>query len=784
MAQTSPLSRHLWTAACTITLVTAAVAVGVPGVAHAESYRFIRAASWSNTDSTKPRDTVTGASLDAKVGTWLDPADKKHTSRAYFTFDLSAYRSATLTSATFVFGETAVNDCTATRTIELWATDPPHHPITWQHAPRERQLVSSGNPAGYGCPSSYMEIDATAAVRQSLGDSGVLTLELRVPEDVERQVALGRSVANNPGIQLTYNHAPDVPTDLAVEGRACGSAPIEIASLQPSLSAKLTDPDVNDTGGGQDPLSATFAIWPVDNPERRTELAIDFAGYTPTSVRASVQAGVLADGGSYAFQVKANDRQVDSTWSPPCQFHVDATPPALAPTVASTDYPTNVITGGVGIPGVFTFSANGDTDVVGFRYGQWSPLTYVAADQPGGQATVSITPTSTFWNQIVVQGIDRVGNPSPTASYDFYVKDVSPDIGDDNPTGAYGEPRNLTFTPNMEGVVSYVYSFNGGAETSVPAHADGTAAVTIEPKQSGSNVVIARSVTASGFTSPDGRYGFYLQTAPTVTSNQWPIDTSAVGAPIRTAGAFTFTPRMPNVTSYTYSFDGEPEQTVTADTSGSATVSYTPLEPWGHTLYVVSHGDIDSEQGSYSFSVGSLAPAVSSAEYPAWSYTGSPGLTGTFVFTPTQTGVVSYVYQIDGGAEQTVSAGSNGTATITWTPVVGGSHGLTVRSVNQAGESSDLAYHSFTVNPRPPLITHSNQGAVYALTFTSALAGSTEFVYVLDNGAEQSIPVGPDGTATITWSVAPSQVHSVSVYSRTPGGVRSGAAGWQFWAAG
>jgi hypothetical protein len=52
------------------------------------------------------------------------------------------------------------------------------------------------------------------------------------------------------------------------------------------------------------------------------------------------------------------------------QFIVDTTRPATAPTVTSTDYPADGVEhGGPGIPGTFTFSANGDKDVVGFRYG-------------------------------------------------------------------------------------------------------------------------------------------------------------------------------------------------------------------------------------------------------------------------------------------------------------------------------------------------------------------------------------------------------------------------------
>ncbi|HEU5473088.1 MAG TPA: hypothetical protein VFV67_20775 [Actinophytocola sp.] len=65
------------------------------------------------------------------------------------------------------------------------------------------------------------------------------------------------------------------------------------------------------------------------------------------------------------------------------------------PTVGSTDYPENNPYPGVGAPGLpgrFTFDANGSADVVGFRYGEFFASTFVAADRPGGSATVEFAP--------------------------------------------------------------------------------------------------------------------------------------------------------------------------------------------------------------------------------------------------------------------------------------------------------------------------------------------------------------------------------------------------------
>ncbi|MFC3447854.1 hypothetical protein [Amycolatopsis speibonae] len=61
------------------------------------------------------------------------------------------------------------------------------------------------------------------------------------------------------------------------------------------------------------------------------------------------------------------------------------------PTVTSAEYPDDgAWHPGAGLPGSFTFDANGDSAVVGFYYGKTDPAgTFVAANHDGGSATVS-----------------------------------------------------------------------------------------------------------------------------------------------------------------------------------------------------------------------------------------------------------------------------------------------------------------------------------------------------------------------------------------------------------
>jgi hypothetical protein len=92
-----------------------------------------------------------------------------------------------------------------------------------------------------------------------------------------------------------------------------------------------------------------------------------------------------------------------------------------APSVSSSDYPANACAGGIGRPGRFTFSANGDTDAVGFRYGADFPFVNVAADRPGGSATVTITPNTSGVLKVAVESVDAAGDTSAVTNYWFCV---------------------------------------------------------------------------------------------------------------------------------------------------------------------------------------------------------------------------------------------------------------------------------------------------------------------------------------------------------------------------
>jgi hypothetical protein len=139
---------------------------------------------------------------------------------------------------------------------------------------------------------------------------------------------------------------------------------------------------------------------------------------------------------------------------------------------------------------------------------------------------------------------------------------------------------------------------------------------------------------------------------------------------------------------------------------GSPAFEYTPTVPGEVTVLVasVNGAGIRSGWGESGVFAEAPAPTVTSAEYPGYPESGGPGVTGAFTFSSPYLPVVSYRYGFDNGAEQTVPAGDEGTASVRWTPASPGFHSLKVRGVTATGLLTDEAYFSFQVKALPPTV--------------------------------------------------------------------------------
>ncbi|GAA4412308.1 hypothetical protein GCM10023148_05870 [Actinokineospora soli] len=745
------------------------VATAQPAAATGQlGHRDVAPSSWLHTDSRTPHAAIATGD-GARVGAWRDDAGQHHIGKAYFTFDLAPFSGTSVETARVRLPELAVTDCGAERATEVWAVAP-ERPITWADQPVEQVELPGPATAG-GCVDEFLTWDAVDVVRQAVAEGrSSVTLAVRVSEEHQGDVRHGRVHRTNPRLSITYNTPPSTPTRLLVGSGAVPCAEgLVLGDDQPLAAASLSDPD------GEYGLTARFAFWSVDDPATRVEHTHTVVGGQATS---SFPRGMVQHGGTYAFAVRGEDGRAVSEWSRPCSFRSDRVAPDKAPTVTSPVYRRNggpPGDGGQGVPGEFTFTANGVADVVAFEYdGIGVDHGRVAADRPGGSATVSITPTSDGPVHLFVRGVDAAGLRSPSATYDFWVKTTAPWVQTPY-MPELNRPFTVVFEATQEGATTFHYRVDGGAEQTVPVEADGTNRVTMTPTDPTKEryAFTVWTTTADGARSGVTAKDVYVHfAAPWIWADPWyPVLGDTV--------ELTFEPAARDVATYTYTVNGGDPIVVAADPDGYARVRHTAdrLETFDVTVFSTSSDGIDSGTARESFPVRDGAPQVTSEDYRRGYVDGWPGKAGAFAFSSVVPDVVEYRYRFDAGAEQVVAAGPDGRASVVLTPTHPGRSTLVVRAVTRSGLVSGAGSYDFWVAGLPPELDPSSTGTVHigtpiAVRATAVLPGSTEFLYTISGGPTQVVPVDPDGTAVID-HVAPAGTSFVRVWSRTAEGYRS-----------
>ncbi len=735
-----------------ITATAALLMAGTAIPASATQYSTLRSASWSYVDSAAPKTAFVNPAEDAPVGAKVTADHKKHVSKSYFTFDLSGLAGATVLDARLTTGETAVADCTAARGTELWVTAPAKKAPTWADQPRELSpLPGRSDPAE--CPAEFVGWDAETALQQAI-DAGrtSLTLALRLPEGRQYDPRFGRTYRPVLSVSLQENQPPVTPTALKTGAHPCADNPL-VRRGGAGLSATVRDPDDMN-------FSAEFAWWPVDHPDQRATGTDDIYGSLETYYDPDAR---LADGVTYAWQVRAKDSLAASPWSVTCRFTTDFSAPAAAPVITSTDYvyefPGN---GGTGIPGAFTFDAQGDQDVVGFQWGGG----YVAADHPGGKATVTYTPGSSGPNDIYAWSVDAAGNTSPSGGYRYWVASNEPAVACTPASDYVGVPRQCTFTARGNGgATAFVWKFNQGAETTVPAGADGTATVTITPAEPDQfqNLTVRTKLTNGNLTAATTHHPGIRLGEPTVDVP----DGVAVGRPAE----FTFHAVLPGSASFGYSWDFGDVVTVPAGPDGVGKVTIVPAGSGYHQLSVFSTTAAGQRSGTTDtyVDVASNQPTVTSTDYPENSFGGGTSIPGTFTFsTP---GAVSYTYVFGDDAAVTVPAGADGAATVTLTPLHANSQTLLVTGTFADGTQSETRRYGFYANQITPQLACDTGGAVRPgqevhCTFTTTQPNAVSFRYVLGGQPEATVPAA-NGSGAMTFTVPAGQAQDMSLYVRS-----------------
>lgn len=589
------LTRALGVLTAGTVLVSGAAVLGAQPASALGSPTSLLRASWSYTDSRAPHDSLGGGDSPTRVGSWRDADGKHHTSKAYFTFDLSEFTDRQILDARVVGTETRTNDCNKPGATELWTVSGSTQP-TWANQPVEETKLAG--PTVHSCVWNSVLWDATELVRSAVADGRTsLRLALRVSEEHQGDVSFGRYYNNGLRINIRHNSRPATPSVLRTNGMLCTDVVRWNTEREVQVSASVQDPD-------RDELSVQFQLWPMDNPDAMTDETItSSSGSRPTWV---LREGALEHDRTYAWRVRASDAHFTSAWTDECRFTNDFVSPS-APSVSSEDYPDDGDWhDGAGLPGEFTFDANGVEDVVAFWYSPNSldgSFTEVAAEAPGGAATVTYTPEKSGPNRLAVRSVDRSGRLSDVVYYEFYVAQTAPGV-EGSEFGYVGQEFEYTFFPNMPGVVSYTYIFQDGPETTVAAGEDGNATVTVRPTRAGGQLKVW-STTGDGRRSGTTTLSPHILDEPEVSSTDYPEDQLAGGVGL--PGTFRFTTYRQDVIGYSYCISGpELEQCdeASAGPDGTAEISFTPSTVGYHAISVYVRGqESNSDPTSYTFEV-------------------------------------------------------------------------------------------------------------------------------------------------------------------------------------
>ena len=183
------------------------------------------------------------------------------------------------------------------------------------------------------------------------------------------------------------------------------------------------------------------------------------------------------------------------------------------------------------------------------------------------------------------------------------------------------------------------------------------------------------------------------------------------------------------------------------------------------------------------FTAPAAAPTVTSAVYrenagPPGD--GGEGVPGEFTFDAGgDEDVVAFEYSgLAVGSGRVSADRPGGSARITTTPTTDGPVSITVSGVDRAGNRSPARSYRYWIRTTAPAVQRMpvfELGVPADVVLAAKQDGATAFAYRLDDGPEQTVPVGADRTGRVTLTfLAGRQDHSFDVWTVDAGGFRSG----------
>lgn len=214
---------------------------------------------------------------------------------------------------------------------------------------------------------------------------------------------------------------------------------------------------------------------------------------------------------------------------------------------------------------------------------------------------------------------------------------------------------------------------------------------------------------------------------------------------------------------------------------GKATVRYAPRSSGPVSIAAVSVDAAGNQSPSagYRFWVAANQPGVTCAPFDDF-----VGVARTCTFTPVGSApVTAYVYHLGSQPEETVAAGPDGTATAQVTPTDPevGSPQLSVQARLATGYLTSESIETVFVEPGEPevesLTANPTQGLPAQFRVHAVLPGSVSFTYHWNDGELVTVPLGADGTATVTVTPTTSSWGTLYGYTTTAAGQNSGWGG-------
>ncbi|WP_335986541.1 LamG-like jellyroll fold domain-containing protein [Glycomyces sp. MUSA5-2] len=258
-------------------------------------------------------------------------------------------------------------------------------------------------------------------------------------------------------LSVKYNTPPNKPGSFTIDGQSCTSGKtVKLgAGTSWTVTAKLTDDDGDNMDG-----VLTWKNLDTSAVESRNSSGADNARATWTLKATDVP------GQRYSFSVAAEDSRATGASAGGCTVLIDTTPPA-APTVVSTDYPSDGdIHGAVGMTGRFTVDST-STDTAGYSWSLQDAYgdNTAPVSTPGAAATIALDPTSSGPQNLSVWAYDGHGNVSTKTTYTFSVNPNGSPVGHwklDETTGTTAADTNY---PDFPSDVTRPLTLTGGEWT-------------------------------------------------------------------------------------------------------------------------------------------------------------------------------------------------------------------------------------------------------------------------------------------------------------------------------